>query len=148
MKQSTWDLIMMRNSHLKATWHLKMKTFGSTFHRIRKVRSTKLLVRIYMQYIERIITYGILTYGTSSKTDLQNFHSQREKNSFIFSKKKLDHFSRILDEFFVLMPQELYVMELSNFLKRCLSSFFWTHPLEFDGYKQCRKNLKKRRVTF
>ena len=82
------------------------------------------LVRMYKVYIEPIITYGLLIYGSASKADLQKFHSH-QKRAFrgMFNKREFDCFSSTLDEYFVLMPHELSVMELSEFLKRCSNGF-------------------------
>ena len=101
----------------------KMQTISSIFYRIRKVISTKLLVRMYKVHIEPKIRHEVLIYGTASETVFQNFHSH-EKKSRVIVNKKSDHILRILDEYFALMSQALYVMELSKILKRCLNGFF------------------------
>ena len=64
-------------------------------------------------------------------------------NYFDFSCGLID----VLDKYFVLIAQELYVVELNKFLKR-LNGFFRTHPLEIDGYNAEKILLGKTSVTY
>ena len=73
------------------------------------------------------------------------FHNRNESFRVIFSKTKFCHISSFLDKYFVLMPQELYVMELSKFLKRCFNDFFPTASIG-NRWRQTRpKTFHKKR---
>ena len=58
-----------------------------------------------------------MIYGTSSKTDLQNFHSQQRKIFRGTFNIKIDHILSVLIEKFVLVPQLLYVIDPTKIFK-------------------------------
>ena len=134
-----------------------MSTFCSLVYGMRKILAINSLMKMYKVYFEPIITYEILIYGTASKTDSQRIHSKQEKKSNSSWTKKIDPMPSILDLYFILMPQELYVMELSIFLKHCVNGFFrnsslgnrWMltamiSPGSFYNFEnQCWTSLKK-----
>ena len=71
--------------------------------------------------------------------------SQQKKIRVIFNKWKFDHISSILDDFLVLIPQELYVIKLGEFLKRCVFGFFPSSSIEKRWNQTMPKTFHKKR---
>ena len=57
----------------------KLSKFCGLFYKLRSILTTAQLLVIYKVYVQQILNYGVLVYGTSSKTTVQPLEAKKNK---------------------------------------------------------------------
>ena len=72
-----------------------------------------MLLRFYLAYVVPIISYGLLIYGCTSKTNLENvLLFQKRILRTIFFKQKFEHITSKFKEFGLETVHEIYLNQL------------------------------------
>ena len=66
----------------------KLSKFFGLFYKLRSILTTAQLLVTYKVYVQPILNYGVLVYGTSSKTTLQPLEAKVKQIARIFFKKR------------------------------------------------------------
>ena len=84
---------------------------------------SKFLLHFYHAYVTSVIKYGLLNYGSTRKTHLENIHNaQRRIIRAIFFKKPQNSLCEILTKYNILNIHELYIIEVLNEVLKQLKS--------------------------
>ena len=66
----------------------KLSKFPGLFHKLRSILTTAQLLVTYKFYVQPILNYGVLVYGTTSKTTLQPLEAKIKQIARIMFKKR------------------------------------------------------------
>ena len=70
---------------------LKLSKFFVLFYKLRSILTTAQLLVLYKVYVQPILNYGVLVYGTSSKTTLQPLEAKiKQITKIMFKKRKTE----------------------------------------------------------
>ena len=98
----------------------KISKHLNVLFRLRQLVSRNFLIRYYNVYVKPIISYGLLVYGCTSKTQLLPvFYMQKKVLKIILCKSKMSHTS---DLFEVTGTSNVYDMYTIELLKFCIQS--------------------------
>ena len=53
-----------------------MNAFCATFYKLRTVRHKNQLIFAYKTYVQPILQYGVLIYGTAAKSDIKKLNNK------------------------------------------------------------------------
>ena len=69
----------------------KLSKFSGLFHKLRSILTTAQLLVTYEVYVQPILNYGVLVYGTSSKTTIRPLEAKiKQMARIMFKKRKPD----------------------------------------------------------
>ena len=122
------------DSHLKFTDHVetvcrKLGRFKGIMYKGTVVFSRKMLLKFYLAYVVPIISYGLLVYGSTSKTNLEKIYiCQKRILRTIFFKRKYDHITIKFNDLGINTVHEIYVTQL---YKETIFQYLKNSPLDF-----------------
>ena len=91
----------------------KLNKFCGLIYKIRHMYQRKFLLQFYHAYVTSVIKYGLLNYGSTRKTHLENIYKvQRRIIRAIFFKKPQNSLCEILTKYTIFNIYELYIIEV------------------------------------
>ena len=99
----------------------KLTKFTGLFYKLRFILSIKQLVLVYKSFVQPVIQYGVLIYGTASKTSLKFIEVKIKQISWIIFKKQ-SHQSTANEraKYGIFLVKELHIYELLKFLTKTI----------------------------
>ena len=105
------------DEHIKVV-EMKLNKFTSIFYRLRKILNRKTLIRAFKTYIQPIIQYGVLVYGSTAKSKIDKISTKINRIlKIIYFRRKYDSIAKEREINFIYNAAELHVYEL---LKLCI----------------------------
>ena len=91
--------------------------------------SRKMLLKFYLAYLVPIISYGLLVYGSTSKTNLEKVYiCQKKVLPTIFFKRKYEHITTKFINLGIDTAFEIYVTQL---FKETMVQYLKRSPFDF-----------------
>ena len=101
----------------------KLSKFSGLFYKLRSILTTAQLLVTYKVYVQPILNYGVLVYGTSSKTTLQPLEAKvKQISRIIFKKRKTESTLQNPDNYKMHSIKDLHIFELFKKLTETLRS--------------------------
>ena len=121
------------DSQIKFTDHVKtvcrLGRFNGIMYKGRVSFSRKMLLKFYLAYVVPIISYGLLVYGSTSKTNLEKIYiCQKRILRTIFFKRKYDHITTKFNDLGIDTVHEIYLTQL---FKETIFQYLKRSPLDF-----------------
>ena len=99
----------------------KLTKFTGLFYKLRFIMSIKQLVLVYKSFVQLVIQYGVLIYGTASKTSLKFIEVKIEQISrIIFRKQSHQSTANEREKYGIFLVKELPIYELLKFLTKTI----------------------------
>ena len=128
----------------------KLNHFTAMFYRLRKFLKVSHMIRVYKTYVQPIIQYGVIAYGSTTKSILQPIDNKVNRLlRIIFFKKKFESTTKIREENNIYSTQELHIYELLKLLikvirKECnveqlKKAIAEKELIEIDGMRKTKK---------
>ena len=93
----------------------KLNQFTAVFYRLRKFLKVLHMIIVYKTYVQPIIQYGVLAYGSTTKSILPPIYNKVNRLlRVIFFKKKFESTTKIREENNIYSTQELHVRHMKN----------------------------------
>ena len=119
---SIWDKNLTLREHANYLTK-KLIKFCGFFNKIRHIYQRKFLLQFYHAYVTSVIKNGLLNYGSTRKTHLENIYkAQRRIIRAKFFKKPQNSFCEILTKYTIFIFYELYILEVVNEVLKQLKS--------------------------
>ena len=123
------------------------------FYRLRKFLKVSHMIRVYKTYVQPIIQYGAIAYGSTTKSILQPIDNKVNRLlRIIFFQKKFESTTKIREENNIYSTQELHIYELLKLLikmirkecnvKQLKKAIAEKELIEIDGMRKTKKQLK------
>ena len=121
----------------------KLNKFCRLVYRGRYMYPKKCLSTFYDSYAETIIRYGLLSYGSAHKSDLENIdQSQRRILRAFFSKRKFDN---LRDDYQQTKILTIYEMFDNEVFREIINQLRSKYPLDFRDNRNNRYIYETRR---
>ena len=132
----------------------KLNQFIAMFYRLRKFLKVSHMIRVYKTYVQPIIQYGVIAYGSTTKSILEPIDNKVNRLlRIIFIKKKFESTTKIREENNIYSTQELHIYELLKLLikviqKECnveqlKKAIAEKELIEIDGMRKTKKKQLK-----
>ena len=111
---------------LNFNWHIlescaKLSKFSWLFHKLRSILTTAQLLITYKVYVQPKLNYGVLVYGTHSKTTLQPLEAKTKQIARImFQKRKTESTLQNRENYKLHSIKDLHIFELFKKLTEIL----------------------------
>ena len=107
----------------------KISNFNGDLYRGRSCFSKQALIKFYIAYVIPLISYGLLAYGCTSKSNLDKiFLAQKKILRTIFFLRKYDHVSEYFSKFQLQSVHEIFISQLFS---ETIFQFLGKSPLKF-----------------
>ena len=91
----------------------KLSKFSGLFYKLRSILTTAQLLVTYNVYVQPILNYGVLVYGTSSKTTLQPLEAKiKQIARIMFKKRKTESTLQNREKYKMHSIKDLHILEL------------------------------------
>ena len=141
---NTWVLKLTKKKNLNMQTVkvcTKIAKFNGVLYRGRSCFSKQALIKFYIAYVIPLISYGLLAYGCTSKSNLDKiFLAQKKIIRTIFFLGKYDHVSEYFSKFQLQSAHEIFI---SHLFSETIFQFLGKSPLKFLNLDY----LKTRRST-
>ena len=95
----------------------KLTKFTGLFYKLRFILSIKQLVLVYKSFVQLVIQYGVLIYGTANKTSLKFIEVKiKQITRNIFRKQSRQSTANEREKYGIFLVKELHIYELLKFL--------------------------------
>ena len=138
--QNAWKYLGLHlDGSLKFREHIdyvtkKLNKFCGLIYRVRHMYPRKCLLMFYNSFVKSIICYGLIVYGSATKTNLKKIeNAQRRILRAIFYKKKFDSLRDILLDNKIFTVYELYTLEIVKELFEQVRNETAVHYLEIQN---------------
>ena len=99
----------------------KLTKYTGLFYKLRFILSIKQLVLVYKSFVQPVIQYGVLTYGTASKTSLKFIEVKiKQILRIIFRKQSHQSTANEREKYGIFLVKELHIYELLIFLTKTI----------------------------
>ena len=99
----------------------KLTKFTGLFYKLRFILSIKQLVLVYKSFVQPVIQYGVLIYGTANKTSLKFIEVKiKQITRSIFRKQSHQSTANEREKNGIFLVKELHIYELLKFLGKKL----------------------------
>ena len=99
----------------------KLTQFTRLFYKLRFMLSIKQLVLVYKSFVQPVIQYGVLIYGTASKTSLKFIEVKiKQISRIIFRKQSHQSTANEREKYGIFLVKELHIYELLKFLTKTI----------------------------
>ena len=93
-----------------------MTKFTGLFYKLRFILNIKQLVLVYKSFVQPVIQYGVLIYGTANKKSLKYIEVKNKQISrIIFGKQSHQSTANEREKYGILLEKELHIYELLKF---------------------------------
>ena len=107
----------------------KIFKFNGVLYRVRSCFSKQALIKFYIAYVIPLISYGLLAYGSTSKSNLDKIYlAQKKIIRTIFFLRKYDHVSEYFSKFQLQSEHEIFISQLFS---ETIFQFLGKSPLKF-----------------
>ena len=121
------------------------------FYLLRKFLKVPHMIRVYKKNVQPIIQYGVLAYGSTTKSFLRPINKANRLLRIIFFKRKFESTTKIREENNIYSTQELHIYELLKLLIKVLRKECNVEKLQeaieekelikIDGMRKTKKQL-------
>ena len=126
----------------------KLSKFSGLFYKLRQILTTAQLLVTYKVYVRPILNYGVLVYGTGSKTKLQPLEANiKQIARIIFRKRKTESTLQIREKFKMHSIKDLHIFELFKKLSEILRSECEINSLKFLITKKEIESVELKRTS-
>ena len=99
----------------------KWTKFTGLFYKLRFILSIKQLVLVNKSFVQPVIQYGVLIYGTASKTNLKFVEVEiKQISRIIFRKQSHQSTANEREKYGIFLVKELHIYELLKFLTKTI----------------------------
>ena len=132
----------------------KLNQFTAMFYRLRKFLKVSQKIRVYKTYVQPMIQYGVLAYGSTTKSILQPIDNKVNRLLRI-TFKKIESTTKIREENNLYNTQELLIYELLKMLIKVIPKERNVEQLkkaieekELSKIDEMRKTKKQLKVSY
>ena len=126
----------------------KLFKFSGLFYKLRSILTTAQLLVTYKVYVQPILNYGVLVYGTSSKTKLQPLEAKVKQTArIIFKKRKTESTLQNREKYKMHSIKDLHIFELFKKLTEILRSECEINSLKFLITKKEIESVELKRTS-
>ena len=98
-----------------------MTKFTGLFYKLRFILSIKHLVFVYKSFVQPVIQYGVLIYGTANKTSLKFIEVKiKQITRIIFRKQSHQSTANEREKYGIFLVKELHIYEFLKFLNKTI----------------------------
>ena len=138
--------------HIQYLIH-KMNVFCATFYKLRTVLHKNQLIFGYLTYVQPILQYGILVYGTAAKSDIKKLNNKiKHLVRFVYWKRKFESIENFRIAAKIYNIEEIHLYELLKLVIEKIrelnehstkNAFLGTNDLnKIKTQRICAKHLK------
>ena len=126
----------------------KLSKFSGLFYKLRSILTTAQLLVTYKVYVQPILNYGVLVYGTSSKTTLQPLEAKvKQIARIIFKKRKTESTLQNREKYKIHSIKVLHIFELFKKLTEIFRSECEINSLKFLITKKEIESVELKRTS-
>ena len=126
----------------------KLSKFSGMFYKLRSILTTAQLLVTYKIYVQPILNYGVLVYGTSSKTTLQPLEAKINQIArILFKKRKTESTLQNREKYKMHLIRDFHIFELFKKLTEVTRSECEINSLKFIMTKKEIESVELKRTS-